>query len=195
LPPFLNIKDIYFPSDLFDLRTDEVFVDCGAYNGDTLQSFMEHGGNGEMIAIEPDRANLEELMEKFHDAVPFECAVGSKKDVVSFDSGKGWLSSIGKGNSVVTVNTLDDLLADKRLTFIKMDIEGYELEALHGAERVIRNNRPILAICLYHRESDLWKIPEYVKHLYPDYRLYLRRYAEDCWEEVLYAVPTERIKR
>ncbi len=77
-------------------------------------------------------------------------------------------------------------------TFVKMDIEGAELDALQGARETITRHAPVLAICLYHRPDHLWEVPLYLKGLRPDYRLYLRRYGEDCWEQVLYAVPADR---
>jgi hypothetical protein len=64
---------------------------------------------------------------------------------------------------------------------------------LKGATSVLRRHLPVLAISLYHHASDLWTIPNFLKSLAPDYRLFLRRYAEDCWELVLYAVPASRL--
>ena len=79
-------------------------------------------------------------------------------------------------------------------TFIKMDIEGYEKEALEGARMTIAINRPILAICLYHKWDDLWNIPQLIHDIVPDYKLFIRRYADECWEMVCYGVPPERVK-
>ena len=71
-----------------------------------------------------------------------------------------------------------------------MDIEGAELDALIGARRTLVRDRPILAIAAYHRASDLWTIPRLIKSIVPEYDLHLRRYAEDCWELVCYAIPS-----
>jgi hypothetical protein len=74
-----------------------------------------------------------------------------------------------------------------------MDIEGAEPEALLGAARTMARHRPIMAICAYHKCEHLWTIPQLLKAANPDYKIYLRRYAEDCWETVYYAVPPERL--
>ena len=72
-----------------------------------------------------------------------------------------------------------DSVVEKReqVTFIKLDVEGAELEALQGAKRIITENRPKLAVCLYHKKEDYWRIPYYVKSLVPEYRLYIRHYS------------------
>jgi hypothetical protein len=74
-----------------------------------------------------------------------------------------------------------------------MDVEGAEPEALAGARETIRQHAPVLAICLYHRQSDLWEIPLQVREMTDRYSFYLRRYSDDCWEQVLYAIPKERV--
>jgi hypothetical protein len=94
----------------------------------------------------------------------------------------------------VDVDTLDNILAGVRPTIIKIDIEGLELDALKGGKHVIFNSRPILAVALYHKPNDIWQIPAYIHFLAPEYKIYLRRYAEECWEEVMYAIPKERAK-
>ena len=73
------------------------------------------------------------------------------------------------------VITIDDVLGDRPLTYVKMNIEGAEIEALRGGRNAIRRWTPRLAISAYHRPSDLWRIPQLVLELNPDYALYLRR--------------------
>jgi hypothetical protein len=73
-----------------------------------------------------------------------------------------------------------------------MDIEGAELQALRGAARLIRDHQPVLAVCAYHYNEHLWQLPMLMQELWPGYRIVLRRYAEQCWETVYYAVPPER---
>jgi hypothetical protein len=74
------------------------------------------------------------------------------------------------------------------VTFIKMDIEGSELNALKGAEQTIRKYKPKLAICVYHRAKDLITIPQYIKTLVPEYKLYFRAHKYGTYDFVLYAV-------
>lgn len=73
-------------------------------------------------------------------------------------------------------------------TFIKMDIEGAEKEALIGAEQIIRCHKPKLAICVYHKPEDIYVLPELINSFREDYRFYLRHYSNTIYETVLYAV-------
>ena len=83
---------------------------------------------------------------------------------------------------------LDEELDNTCPSYLKVDVEGAELDVLAGARRLIAEHAPTLAIVLYHHMADLWTVPLAIKQIRPDYELYLRRYAEDCWETVCYAV-------
>jgi hypothetical protein len=74
-----------------------------------------------------------------------------------------------------------------------MDIEGAELDALAGAGDIMAHSSPVMAVCAYHQCNHLWIIPRILKSANPNYRIFLRRYAEDCWETVYYAVPPDRL--
>jgi hypothetical protein len=76
-----------------------------------------------------------------------------------------------------------------------MDIESAEPEALDGARELLRRHRPVLAVCTYHRSEHLWQIPNLIRSMVPEYHLFLRRYAEDCWEGVCYAIPKHRLRQ
>jgi FkbM family methyltransferase len=196
LPPYCDPAEIYFPPDLFTLGQEETFIDCGAYDGDTVREFYKRAG-GEVLAVEPDPENYKRLIANFPNIHAFQLAIGLSNERVQFDTGRGVSGEVGKGADWVECNTLDNLLTALWVvpTYIKMDVEGAEMDALKGAALMIKRHKPILAICLYHKPNDIWQIPAYLHELVPEYRLYLRRYAEDCWEEVLYCVPPERVKK
>ena len=78
-------------------------------------------------------------------------------------------------------------------TYLKMDVEGAELEALKGAEKTIRQRLPVLAVCVYHRYDDLWRIPSYLHSLSDKYSLFLRPHEFENWQLVCYAVPKKRL--
>ncbi len=82
---------------------------------------------------------------------------------------------------------MDEILADRKPTYIKFDVEGAEHDALVGGTGTITANMPVLAVCLYHRPHDLWDLPLLVRSMRPDYRMYLRRYSDERWEQLLYA--------
>lgn len=86
------------------------------------------------------------------------------------------------------LQTIDEIVKSRKVTFIKMDIEGAELKALYGAANTIKTWHPKLAVCVYHKPEDLITIPQYIKSIYPMYRLYLRSYSPSGVETVLYAV-------
>ena len=79
-----------------------------------------------------------------------------------------------------------------RTTYIKMDIEGAEFDALRGARPVIERDKPILGICVYHEQHDLWCLPLLMKAAFPEYRMYLRCHEGDGWQTVAYAIPPAR---
>jgi hypothetical protein len=116
--------------------------------------------------------------------------VSDTPGVLCFNPDDGSASSISASGSVqITVTTIDSAI-EATYCFIKMDLEGWELKALEGAQEHIRNGRAILAIAVYHTVSDFWRIPEYVLSLQSNYRVYLRHYTEGWSETVMYFIPT-----
>ena len=92
------------------------------------------------------------------------------------------------GDTEVYLTTIDSVVQDERVTFIKMDVEGAELKSLMGARNTIIKNHPRLAICVYHQDSDLYEIPGYILSIVPEYKFYLRHYCSSgACETVLYA--------
>jgi FkbM family methyltransferase len=190
--------DQYFPG-LFSMSADECFVDCGSYTGDTIQSFISQLDNRfrKVIAFEADPAVMPSLQEFLNGigsrASLHRAVVGAHNGVVRF-AGNG----IGGGcitdatGSEVDCVRLDDALAHEHVSFIKMDIEGAELQALEGAQDIIRRDRPVLAICGYHRPDHLWRVLASLKALAPDSALFLRAHCADGLDAVCYAVPPER---
>lgn len=204
LPPHLAQRDIYFPDDLLIPSSGEVFVDCGAFDGDTVKEFIKRRKSifGHIIAIEPDPANCKALQTYLSTLsrdigskiTTMQRAVGSNREMVRFNATGSAASSIGNGTFQVECVPLDDLMQGYKPTYVKMDIEGAEPEALSGARKVIEKDTPILAICLYHKQEHLWQIPLLIRSYSDQYKLFLRRYADECWELVCYAVPASRFR-
>jgi FkbM family methyltransferase len=196
----------YFPNDLLDLSAGELFVDCGAFTGDTLRSFLDAGHTlNRAIALEPDPINLSALRQSIEelgiaDRVAVH-AVGAGRE-----HGRAWLDASGTAASAVRpaedggagtpidIVPLDDLLRDERPTFVKMDIEGAEPEALAGAREMVRRHRPVLAVSAYHVQDHLWRIPLQIAAMTEDYRFFLRPHNEEGWDLVCYAIPAERLR-
>lgn len=188
-------KDQYFPRELVQLSENEVFVDGGAYTGDTLLAFIRKSENkySRCYAFEPEPGNAARLLalagrQAFHDVSIIAKGLWSKADTLRFAAAEGETGSgIAEGGSAsIEADTIDNLAPDA--TFIKLDVEGAELEALRGAAETIKRNRPKLAVCLYHKPGDLFEIPLFIKTLAPEYRFYLRQHQPVTCELVLYAV-------
>ena len=206
LPPSLTPAETYFPMDLMVPSEEEVFVDCGSFQGDILPSFSSHwnGKFKHIFAIEPDPQNRKVLgttaanlgLADRLTVVP--CAVGGKNGLVSFAATGTVTSQIVEGGEQalsLECRRLDSISWSATPTYIKMDIEGAEPQALIGATDLLRRHHPILAVCTYHRSEHLWQIPTLIRSIAPEYNLFLRRYAEECWEGVCYAIPDHRLKR
>ncbi len=193
-------EDIYFPSDLMSLSPDEVFVDCGAYDGDTILNFLTHTGGSyrKIIAYEPDPLNLARLRKTAAELPDsgririVEAAVAESAGTVRFTGTGGLGSAMGAGETEVPCVTLDESLNGDAPTFIKMDIESAEPGALRGGAQVIRESRPTLAICAYHVQDHLWRLPEVIHDINPDYRIYLRPHIQLVEDLVCYAIAPAR---
>lgn len=198
---YKTIKNIryypqYFVKEIFDYK-DEVFVDGGAYIGDTIFSMLKYvplKSIKKIYAWEADEKNSDVLQHEvgkalLHSKIKLECipcALWREKTTLEFDSFENDCSHIGRGGIFVQADTIDNRCPDA--TFIKMDIEGAEIDALYGAKNTIINNKPKLAICIYHSNKHLYEIPLLIHEWVPEYKLYIRHSSEMRQETVLYAV-------
>jgi FkbM family methyltransferase len=200
--PYPAPQNTYFPADIFKIVHDEVLVDCGAFDGDTLRLLLSVVGSEfkAFYAIEADTVSVARLdatiaslpadvAAKVH---KMECAVGAERCTLQFAMSGAATSKIEDAGVDVDCIPLDELFADTAVTLIKMDIEGAEYDALRGGSKIIQRDSPVLAICVYHTQSDVWRIPLLMRSLNPDYQLFLRAYDGDGFQSVVYAVPPHR---
>lgn len=195
--PQFNYFNQYFPKKYihFSNMKDEVFVDCGAFNGDTLRSFISHCPNYKaIVAFEPDSGNVLKLknnLKKRKNISFIEAGCSDNNGTAFFDceesSGGSKIVADDTGTKINLV-TIDSIPDCKNATFIKMDIEGAEMSALRGGSETIKRNHPKLAICLYHSNEDMIRIPEYIHELVPEYKLYVCAHTMGIAETVLYAI-------
>lgn len=201
--PTLKQDNQYFEYDIYNKIDNEVFVDCGAFNGITLNTFLKNNESkfDSYYAIEPDVANYNKLLS-YIDTLDAETA---KKIMVcnksSYDNktssinlyelnGPGtFASEIGKYISKTV--SVDSLLQGKRASMIKMNIEGSELKALEGAKQTIAKYKPVLAVAGYHKTWHLWEIPELILKYNPEYQIILRSYMNHI-SFVYYAISHSR---
>lgn len=184
--------DQYF-EDFIGQRLN-VFVDAGGYDGDTAEQFSRRYPDYRRIYLfEPDAANLDKARQRLANTRDIEYVgqgVSDQPGTLTFSTDKGSASAVSAAGGVsIPVTTIDTYIQEP-VSLIKMDLEGWELNSLKGAQRHIREDRPVLAISAYHHPSDFWRIREYVYSLGLNYTLYMRHYSESWTETVLYFVPS-----
>lgn len=186
----------YFDLDIIRFRKEEVFVDCGAYRGDTFLDFaMQCKNYKKVFCYEFDKRNLDvlrETAEKFPGVEVRPCAVGSENGEMyvreAEDSSSSRLEDDRNGRKVPVVNLDTDI--KEEITFLKADIEGAEKSMLEGARGHIQREKPKLAIAVYHGNADILDIPQLIDEMNPEYDFYLRYYGGNLYpnEIVLYAI-------
>ena len=186
----------YFDEDIVPkLSADDVYIDGGAFDlCSSIDALAEMDGKGKVIAFEPDSISYERshkrlLTEKYKGIVLVNTGLWSETTTLSFTNSGNLGSRIDiHAPEKINVVSLDDYLCGKKCSFIKMDIEGAELEALKGARKTITKYKPRLGICLYHKPFDAINIPLYIASLRDDYLFFIRHYHFAHFETVLYAV-------
>ena len=195
-------KDQYFALPQFCGTEKEIYVDAGAYVGDSLERFIwtHYGVFEHAIAFEPGRRQFaalgirsERLVTEWAldarqiELVPAALGVASAVEYAASHSGELTSLAVGGGTEEIRVVKLDDHLGGERITFLKADVEGMEMPLLRGAADSIRTFRPKLAICVYHYPTDMLMIYRYLQSLVPEYQFALRHHSPQFLETVLYA--------
>jgi FkbM family methyltransferase len=198
--PLLDGDTDYFAFDNFAPRQDEVFVDCGAYTGDTLQEFLENYNDNfqQYIAFEPDPVSFGKLKEHVNslqcaDKIKlFQAALSDFETTLRFDADGGVSSAVSQtGTEQVSAVPMDAALNGVSVSFIKLDVEGFERNALLGAIETIERCRPVLAVCVYHMLDDIWQLPLLLEQLCHNYKFFLQA-RNFLTGYCVFAVPAER---
>ena len=182
----------YFCDPAFAPKGDVTFVDVGAFQGESIEPVRIFYGERlkSCIAFEPDSNSLQDI-EKYimqnnidKKTVVFPYALGAEDKIIHFMETGSTSQQAETGGVEVEQKAFDSLqgLDIHGDVMVKMDIEGAELDALKGMENFIKTVQPYLAICLYHKEADLYDIPAYIKGLCQGYRLFIRGgWHLECW--------------
>lgn len=192
----------YMPDDLPLLPPPYRFVDIGAFDGDTLSALRQQKGLFETIfAFEPDMNNFRALVHRVETEGPFStgatclfpCGVGQQCDTLSFVSDGSEAAKVSRVPAKTTVQTpiipIDAVLHQSHPTYIKIDVEGFEEEALRGLKKTLERDRPMLALCVYHKPADLFLLPLLLASWDYPADFYLRSHGEHTFDTVLYAIP------
>lgn len=186
----------YFPAGIVELAGNESFLDCGAFDGDTVIDFASQMWRKNIkrwyaIALEADAKNAIQARNNLdafglNDVPVLHRVLGANPDNPFVHNCR----DIDHSQQGIQIS-LDDIPWKMPPTYIKMDIEGAELDAIKSCERTLSRYLPKLAICLYHRTSDLLEIPLHIRKTHPSYKLYTRHHrAGSLWETVCYAIPS-----
>ncbi len=190
----VRLQDQYF-EDFLQLVPGEVFVDAGGFDGDTTKEFCWRcPAYRKVYLFEPSSVNLQKARTRLNDLrnIQFlDVGLSDVEGVLSFNPDAGSASAVvAESTFQIRVSTLDCLVPEP-VSFVKMDLEGWELKALAGSRRHILADHPKLAIAAYHHPSDFWRIFDFVRDVRSDYRVYLRHYTEGWSETVMFFVPNE----
>lgn len=192
-------KEQYFSLEGLPHVMDEVFVDVGSLDANTAINFSEWSKDYKKIyCFEPDKENIVKCIDNISKSL-----IKEKTELIQAGAwncdGNLYMKSQGNGLSFVSdvnkdqccdsikVNKLDTILKDSRVTFMKMDIEGAEFEALQGAKEVIATQKPKLAISVYHKPEDIISLLDLIISYNDSYMFYLRHHSIVSWDTVLYA--------
>lgn len=183
-----------------NVRSGDVVIDGGACWGDTALYFAERvGAHGQVVGFEFDAENIRllernlglnhALADRIH--IRNEALWRSAGETLHFAS-DGPATRVGAtpGGLAVSTGTIDDLVASgvvPRVDFIKLDVEGAELDVLHGARETLRTMRPRMAIALYHKPGDVYDIPNWIKEQDPSYKFCVEHRTLHREETMLFA--------
>ena len=178
---------------------NEDYADLGAYKGDTIQELL-HFTNGKInsvTAFEPDRKNHKKLcinveaMGLSERSNLLNVAAYKESGTMLFSNKAGRQSALSKTQGIETaVDSLDNVMGGRRVSFINMDVEGGEKEALEGCRKTMELWKPKMLVSAYHRSEDLYALPMQIRQLCPEYRFYLRHYRYiPAWDTNLYCIP------
>ncbi|WP_413701363.1 FkbM family methyltransferase [Psychromonas sp. KJ10-10] len=172
---------------------DEVFVDAGGFTGDTTEQFCKRYPNYKKVyLIEPSIKNMQQAKDRlinYSNITYISKGVSNKVEQLNFSSNSGSASSVCENGNVVIDVAPIDLLINETVSFIKMDLEGWEINALEGARKHIFLDHPKLAIVAYHKADDFWKIYDFIMGIRNDYKVFIRHYTEGWSETVMYFLP------
>jgi FkbM family methyltransferase len=199
--PVTGDDRFFIPDVMAALGDDETFIDAGAHHGSVLDAFARrmNGNFRRIVAVEPDSENRRQLEALLSATMPgnnriaiFDCALGSSLGEARFHAGLGYASQLSAtGANMARIERLDAL---GPASFIKLHLEGAELDALKGARELLRRDRPVVAATVYHNDDGIWRTPLWLMETLSDYRFLFRLHSWCGTGAVVYAIPEERCR-
>ena len=181
----------YFDTDIVPDIKNITFLDGGGYVGDTTPNIMKNYPDfNKIYLVEPNLLHINIAKRDFGDIENIEfinCGLSNKK-ITSTNENKKQNNNCDHNYQAQNLDTIDNIVKNK-IDFIKLDIEGAEQDAIEGARETIKKYKPVLAICIYHKAEDWYKVPQKVLAINKEYKIYLRHYMEGIYETVMYFIP------
>lgn len=183
-----GLVNSYFYNDI-KVEQNDIVIDAGAScpkYGDGTTIYFANMTTANVYAFEPNPeafADLEQQSVQRKNIKLFNAALGEKKGKTYFkiDKSASCVKDFSDTDSIeVELISIDEAI-EGRVDFVKMDIEGAELDALKGAKNTIKTYKPKLSICIYHKPEDIYTIPEYIKSIVPEYKIWLVNNEGQYW--------------
>jgi FkbM family methyltransferase len=192
----IRTDDMYIPPIIIkNLHPKSTIIDIGAYNGDSVEMFLNSFRDiDQIIAFEPELNNFKNLNKKFKNdkrVIPQNQIISNKVQsyYISNDGAESKVHFKKSDNSIPIQSTTVDTYCNKNNiipNYIKMDVEGFEIQVIKGALRIIKEHKPLLAVSIYHIASDLWVLPQFILSLNNNYKFNLRHHSFNICDSVLY---------
>ena len=202
-----NRKECYLDKVFIEGFKDGLYIDAGSYNADFITTLAEKKpiNNSKFYIFEPNKHfynNIINNLDKKINYKIFDIALCDKDSTMEFmqiptstshiidKKYNAYKNTITQNDiSKVQTNKLDTIIKEEKVQGIKMDVEGAEYSLLKGATRIIKRDKPILLIAIYHKWDDIFKIQNYLTNLNLGYNFYIRHYSLSVAKTVLYCIP------
>lgn len=176
---------------LLELSDKEHYADLGAYRGDTIEELLELCGDfSEIYAFEPDKKTFQKLVENtscLDNLALYPYALWNENTTLNFSGGGGRQSALSDSGYNVEAVALDNVLKDKKITYIKADVEGVEKETLEGMANILKEQAPKLCISAYHKSADIFELILQIHQINPEYKIHLRHHPYiPAWDTNIY---------
>ncbi|MGN1114748.1 MAG: FkbM family methyltransferase [Oscillospiraceae bacterium] len=194
-----TLKQVFtMPDEVYNniLKFDdkEIYVDLGAFTGDTVKEFLSHTNNQyeKIYAFEPDKKNFRKCVKNLlslDNIELFNSAVWEKDQVRIFSGNAGRQGKLSDAGKTVLCRSVDSVLNGRPCTYIKYDVEGAEKAAINGSRNTLERYSPKLCAAVYHRAYDMIDIPLQINEINPEYKIFMRQYSYyPAWETNVFCV-------
>ncbi len=186
-------KDEAF-ENILKLGKNEVYLDLGAYNGDTVEEFLRYTGGAykKITALEPNAKNFKKLYENcsaLENTELLQLGAWSEKATLIFNNKAGRNSAVAEKGVETQVDAVDNILGGGSVTYVKADVEGADYETLLGMRNTLKTCKPKLNFAAYHRFEDIFRLPLLIHEMNPEYKIYLRHHPYiPAWDTNIYCV-------